>query len=249
VRAFSKEPPPGWDPQLRWPPITPSLDDAFDKLRWAKKHLETLREEIEPFEQRDTHSITVEVDADAGKYTFYVHGLDAIPDPDWGLIVGDCLHNGRTALDYLMVRLFALVTGKDPRYIGRVQFPISDSPGSFDSSPSVSQMRKHPEFKGYLARIEELQPFNTGNISIWGARDPAPSSGQLFPSPVIHALPQALNRLSSLDNLDKHRIIHTAWVGVRIEDFETFRIPRPISNSLVARLMSALWKRAQKSAV
>src|SRR3954452_21619359 len=123
--------PEGWPPGKIWPPGRQSLDDAFDKLRWAEHHLETLRSEIEPFEQRDAHTISFEVDADAGKYTFYIHDLEEPESGDWGLIVGDCLHNARTALDYLMVRLFSLVTDDDPRLIENVQFPITDDPEGF----------------------------------------------------------------------------------------------------------------------
>lgn len=195
----------------------PSLDDALDKLRWAGKHLEILREQIEPFEQRDAHTITVEVDADAGEYAFYVRGLEP-PDPDWGLIVGDCLHNARTALDYLVVRLFALVTGQEPRDIEAIQFPIYDDPGKFKSCAPVAEMRKHPAFSGYLARVEELQPFNLGNPSVWGPPSyPGPDAGGiLIAGPHFHPLPSALSRLSMLDNIDKHRVVHAAWVGVNV---------------------------------
>src|SRR6266516_3443691 len=90
-----------------------TLDEAWAKLDWAKKNFKTLQTEIETFEQADKHTIECQVDADAGKYTFYVRGLDA-PDPEWGLRFGDCIHNARTALDYLIVRLVALVSGQTP---------------------------------------------------------------------------------------------------------------------------------------
>jgi hypothetical protein len=181
---------------VQFPPPRPSLDDAFDKLSRAKHHFETLRREIVPLEQRDTYTIGFEVDADAGKYTFYVHGLDATPKPDWGLVVGDCLHNARTALDYLAVRLIALVTFQDPRFIEAIQFPIYDDPGKFKSSAPVAEMRKHASFSGYLARIEELQPFNRGNASLWGTQ---PQSGPVtsptyIPPRYIRGRPHTLGR-------------------------------------------------------
>ncbi len=159
-----------------------SLDDAWDKLRWAKKHFEVLRGQIEPFEQRDAHRISVEVDVERGEYKFYVSGLED-PDPDWGLLIGDCLHNARTALDYVMVRLWAQTTGQDPRDVGNVQFPIYDDPGEFASK--VGRLRKNLPFSGYLARIEELQPFNAFNPSVWGVvRSPArlPPDWIVFPT-------------------------------------------------------------------
>jgi hypothetical protein len=198
---------------MTWPPGQ-SLDDAFDKLRWAKHHLEALRVEIKPIEQRDAHTISFSADANTGKYAFYVHDLEELDDGDWSLRIGDCLHNARTALDYLMVRLFALVTGKRPRYVGRVQFPISSDLGHF--ADATKEARKHPAFSGYLARIEELQPFNLGNQSVWGINPDDPTMAtSIFPRPRMHALPISLRRLSLLDNLDKHRVIHATWLGVR----------------------------------
>jgi hypothetical protein len=176
-----------------------SLDDAKDKLRWAKRHFETLRQQIEPFEQRDTHSFRVEVDPQTGEYEFYVTGLQ-VPDPEWGLMIGDCLHNARTALDYVAVHLWALITNQAPEDIGGMSFPIYEDP---KQPPGVvSKMSKELAFSGYLATIQSLQTFNAYNPSIWGAIEQPPG------------LPFALERLSTLDNIDKHRVVHATWVGV-----------------------------------
>lgn len=59
-----------------------------------------------------------------------------------------------------------------------------------------------------------MQPFNLGNPSIWSAQSTGLAK-TLYPVPVMHALPIALKRLAALDNLDKHRVIHTTWLGPR----------------------------------
>lgn len=213
-------------------PERPSLDHAFDRLRWARKHFEILRQEVEPFEERDSHTISVEVKADVGEYVFCVHDLEPV-DPDWGLIIGDCIHNARVALDYLMVRLWALVTGQDVRMIEHVSFPIfaPSFPDPIESDEQVTsafatareefssrtrKYRKEPLFGGYLARIEERQPFNSGNPSIWGAPSFQSGGEIIVAGPHLHPLPTALQRLSILDNIDKHRVVHAAWLGVNI---------------------------------
>ena len=58
---------------------------------------------------------------------------------------------------------------------------------------------------GYLARLEELQPYNAWDPSIWG-RD---NTGYV-------RLPGMLQRVSTLDNIDKHRAIHATWHGVEL---------------------------------
>jgi hypothetical protein len=182
----------------------PSLDDARDKVGWAYKHLHALSGGVLPFEDADAHTIGVEVNAEAGEYIFYVHDLGE-PDPEWGLIIGDCVHNARSALDYLMVRLVSLITGQTPRDIESVQFPIETNPEKF--AGRIGSLRKqHPVFSGYLTRIEELQPFNQGNPSVWGIN----ADG----SPLMHPLPGGLHRLAALDNIDKHRVVHATWLAV-----------------------------------
>jgi hypothetical protein len=61
----------------------------------------------------------------------------------------------------------------------------------------AARFGKEPGFSGYLTTIERLQPFNNSNPSIWGydAR-----TGQVRSA----TLPTALDRLSRLDNIDKH---------------------------------------------
>jgi hypothetical protein len=183
----------------------PSLFDAFNKLGRARQHLSELGPEILDTEANHPYRISVEVDAQAGEYIFHVDHVGQ-PPYTWGLMIGDCLHNARTALDYLMVRIVALITGDRPRDIETVNFPVETDPAAFASK--VGGLRKqNPVFSGYLTRMEELQPYNQGNPSIWGTD---PKTG----GPLVHSLPMALQRLTTLDNIDKHRVVHAVWLGV-----------------------------------
>jgi len=53
-----------------------------------------------------------------------------------------------------------------------------------------------------------LQPFNSQNPSIWGLTDHWTIRFAL--------LPNALDRLSRLDNIDKHRVPHAAWTTLEL---------------------------------
>jgi hypothetical protein len=48
----------------------PSLEGPEGKLRWAKKHLETFRQEIAPLENTRDHTITVKDRPDTCEYVF-----------------------------------------------------------------------------------------------------------------------------------------------------------------------------------
>lgn len=198
-------------------PLT--LQDAWEKLRWARKHFDLLRPQVEAVESGDAYRVALDIDAHTGTYIFRIHDLEPL-DPDWGLMIGDCLHNARTALDYLMVRLVALHTGRDPREIGSVQFPIYSGPsGDNDFAKKTAPLHKKLGFRGYLTRIEELQPFNLDNRSVWGTNEVG--------LPVGPAVPSALERLCRLDNLDKHRLIHAVWIDEPIASRHYQRIEFP----------------------
>jgi len=126
-----------------------------------------------------------------------VHGLRPL-NPGWGLVIGDCVHNARSALDYLMVRLVAIKTGVEPRDVEDCSFPIYADPGRYKGAIAALQ-KDNLLLPGYRARIEQLQPFNAWDPSIWGA----------VGTPAL--LPETLNRLSVLDNVDKHRVLHATW--------------------------------------
>jgi hypothetical protein len=182
----------------------PSLADAWRKLGWAKQTYAALRTEIEAVEQRRSHRVDFEADRDSGEYVFYVHDLPAL-DPTWGLRIGDCLHSARCSLDYLMVGLVALGTARKPEEVEDVQFPIYQEQKRFNSA--IGELKKNQILAGWLSRVEELQPFNAGNPSIWGWSEDG--LGEEW----MPRLPYGLDRLSILDNIDKHRCILHPWNG------------------------------------
>jgi len=96
----------------------------------------------------------------------------------------------------------ALVTGDDPRNVNTRTFPIKNDPSQFPHiGERISDKAKRPLFSGYLTRIQELQPYNNTNPSIWKVNWARP----------LHQLPLALERLETLDIIDKHRVVHAMW--------------------------------------
>jgi hypothetical protein len=105
------------------------LREARHKLARGKEHLESLNEEIGRFLDAKSYSTVREYDAEQSKHLikFAIH--TPIPQVRWGLIIGDCVHNARSALDYIAFRL----AGNDVAN-RKVMFPIYIDPDSFRDS-------------------------------------------------------------------------------------------------------------------
>lgn len=130
-----------------------SLADAYLKTVRARKHLDTLGEELDAFRQTKPHRFHTERDLKAGKYRLHF-SIAKVPDPVW-LMFGDFLACMRASLDHLV---WSLAVTKD-RYPRNTEFPILEAPnGRFIRSCT----------KGVPADarkiIVDLQPYQGGNI-------------------------------------------------------------------------------------
>lgn len=196
-------------------PVIPQMNGPDGKLRRAREHLQTLHNEITRARRLDNHTITVEDDVQACEYVFRVHNVrDA--DPNWSYLIGDCVHNLRSALDHLVYQLSIRKLGRDltEEEGRRVGFPIEEKPARF---PRPDEGRLEHVRIGEYTRIAELQPYNAWDYSIWGV-----GAGVVNQSPAFAAtrrppylwnpgnLPMLLQYLARLDNVDKHRLVHTA---------------------------------------
>jgi hypothetical protein len=113
--------------------------------------------------------------------------VEVLPFPgDFGLCVGDAVHNIRSALDHIAFRLSAPA---DRKQAGQVAFPtISDQRDFLAAVP-----RRLPGVSAEaLALFEKYQPYNSGKL------------------PATRLLAQ----VASLNNWDKHRALPIAWASV-----------------------------------
>lgn len=162
-----------------------SLDDARLKLDRAEFHLNALRTDIRKAGQGEPYRIPLrkELDPDTGDLHYVIGRLSARPE-EWGLLLGDALHNFRSALDHGWWQLACKHLGRPPteEEAKSVQFPILRLGVKWDARSQERWVGKHA-----AAFVETLQP------------DPAG-----YPPDVLHPF-VALNRLS---NVDKHRNMH-----------------------------------------
>lgn len=174
-------------------PTKVDLGGVLAKLDWAAQHIEMFRQTVEAFERRNPAPLGFRAEEQAhpdGSVDWVLHAVIREPLPsELPLIVGDVIHNVRSALDHLV---YALSSPKAQRS-DRTQFPIFTDAAKFKTRgiPMIESI-KGPE----RTLIENVQPF---------AATPVPEND-----------PLAI--LNSLSNLDKHRLPVTTVAATKEED-------------------------------
>lgn len=156
------------------------------KLRRANEHLETLERAVQGFRVRNPHEVRTQFDSETRDYVVWTR-IREMPPPDWSLIVGDVVHNLRSALDHLAYQL-VIKAGGEPT--NRTSFPIFHN-DPFTETPKGTRSWRD-RVSGMLdedvAHIKSLQPYQQRYVQ---GSDP-PEEHVLF-------------TLNELWNADKHR--------------------------------------------
>lgn len=140
------------------------FSSSQSKIARAKEHLKNVELEITSFFNLHPNFIAHETDPKTGEQIWKV-GNEVAPVPTRiGLIVGDCLHNFRSALDHLVWEL-ASVNGGRPTQ--ETAFPLCKDIARIAkyNCGKVSKLKGLSEPQ--IAIIDELQPANGGNIYLW----------------------------------------------------------------------------------
>lgn len=165
----------------------PTLDGVDLRIERAKDQLAVLDDAVTPFLEGKRGAFVGELDRDTGEYVFRIGGDQ--PPLYWGITVGEIAHELRAALDNLLWQL-VVVRGNTPD--GRNQFPITESKGAWDSEIKKRERLQGIE-PGDVAFIQAAQPYHHGPY--WSKR-------------------HLLALLQHLNNIDKHRVLHAAFVAM-----------------------------------
>ena len=160
------------------------LEGVRAKLDRAAEHLTVLDEETAAFFESKPYVVEAEFDADVTEYVFYITPTRQ-PPLRLGLLLGDCAHNLRSALDHLTCALAVLDTGGTAT-CERTQFPICSSEGNFKKHQGTWLAGLNAT---HVADLKRLQPYHAGK----------------------DAPHHFLTLLNWLDNVDKHRIVHPTF--------------------------------------
>ncbi len=139
-------------------PQNPYLTGVFAKMHRAWHHIQDLDLIFERWIKTQPWSVETECNAEGRpkRLVFRIHS----PIPaEAGLVVGDALHNLRSALDHLA----GVAATRNGRSTKGVYFPVAPNEASFPSA-SADKLRKCPDvFRSFVAG---LHPYGGGNEAI-----------------------------------------------------------------------------------
>jgi hypothetical protein len=165
------------------------LYSCYLKLERVQQHTSVLQDAMDRFLAREPYAIICEHDPKLDEYILRAK-VRKEPPPEWSPIIGDIVHNWRSALDHLAYQL-VIRNGETP--CRRTQFPIfSKSP--FDASLYSKDKDAEKALESWNSQVRGMHP---NDVAVIEKRQPY-NGGH---GPDIHPL-VALNKLS---NWDKHR--------------------------------------------
>lgn len=180
-----------------------SLDGIRLKLQRAYQQLDALKAEMAEFLKGDTYEPAIEFRRIRSAreapcvIDFTIRMIVKKPCPPmWGILIGEIVHDIRSALDHLVYQLVIHASGKPPTV--RTQFPILLEDTKF-AGDGLNMLRGVSNKA--TALIKTLQPFSTGED---------------VKSPLWH--------LNQLSNIDKHRTLHLTGGTLQAFNFSFPRV-------------------------
>jgi hypothetical protein len=145
------------------------LDGAYKRVNRASEHLGDLKRRVNVFRQNKINGISIDyqrIRSPIKRNEFiYIRNIRSRPIPvpkEFGIIVGEITYNLRAALDYL---IYALACFDSKQEVERTQFPIEDSPETFDTRIcEIEDKGRGKYLRGvspeHVTAIKRLQPFD-----------------------------------------------------------------------------------------
>lgn len=172
------------------------LDGCHAKIARAEELWQQLGSAFVLFLEEGPYRSEGSFDAGSSEWVLRFRVLEE-PPLRWGILVGDVVHNLRSALDHLAWQL-VLANGGEPTW--RTQFPIYSDEAAYlraqGGQAQIAGMRDED-----IELIEKLQPFR---------------------QPEGHEKPHHLAVLRELSNVDKHRVVHTTLVQTAGSQFRVY---------------------------
>jgi len=133
------------------------LEQIQVKVHRAQAHFESLTTDVRDYLASKRYAIATRRAPDTKRLIYFISSIRPTP-PHLSAVLGDTIHNLRSALDHLAYQLVFVGAGKAPS--SHVYFPIAD-----DAAKYLEQRRR--QIKGAkpkaISAIDALKPFQGGN--------------------------------------------------------------------------------------
>jgi len=136
------------------------------KIERAKQHIGDLHARLCALSTTDYHRLSVERDPNTGDHLLAFEITQPLPD-DVALIVGDAIHNLKSALDFAINDVVFEKTGKRSRH---TKFPVYDSRSDLVVALNGGTIRPASETIANLL-LDGIKPYKGGNDAIWAIHD------------------------------------------------------------------------------
>jgi len=137
--------------------LSRALNEADLKIQWAKSHVVKLFRELATILDSDPAKVVIEQDIDTGQQRARMLEYTDFP-PSLSLIIGDAVHNIRTAFDYIFVGF----TGDK-----KMSMPVSKTRHGIETiSDSYRTIKeKWPSLASFT--LDTIQPYEGGKFRLW----------------------------------------------------------------------------------
>ena len=186
--------------------MAPTLSGVTEKRKWAEHHLKLIESSIRDFLASDPYPVLTDSYPECGVYHALLIGPKTLPAREIALMIGDCVHNMRSALDYIAWELAGASLADT-----ETMFPIYETDIRFRKHGL--RRIKNVQPKDARTLIERLQPYNTRY------------GGHLL----------VLSAINKLDATDKHKLL-TVAVAIAEGATANQAIPRHVKAKAITRI-------------
>ena len=151
-------------------PIIPHMffTESHEKIKRALKHIYDFNSLFNDFFGSDFYSIHIDKDAEmrTNNIRFELHAFLDVTEA--ALIIGDVLHNLRSALDLMYYQVVLRCNGNPTKW---TRFPIRDTRQELEGflNGALKQKQITPAIQAFI--LDTIKPYKAGNYALWAVDD------------------------------------------------------------------------------
>jgi hypothetical protein len=156
-------------PNVKWPIPMPRFRGSRLKVERADKHIADINSLLEVFIGSDFYDLTIDKDFDTGENILRCNIKTRMEEEKIALIIGDALHNLRSALDLLYYETVGLCNGTATKW---TRFPFADTRDQLvGRSLNPALEKKQITRNVYNLILNIVKPYEGGNVALWTLDD------------------------------------------------------------------------------